>query len=276
MQTTAALDVTSLRLAGFCKTNQYSIADSQIRVASGQRFFRPADDVGDYFIVQQRNADISGLQQVQRDLAVGGAMLDNVKEIGGMVFNDLNRMQDLIKLYYAPTANDDEKNSYQIEFNTIKNRITNEINNTYYNDRQLVQNCGSTPLMEIALDPRDFSQKFAITFDANDVADSSSLTLGASDIATEQAALEVQLEKATSYLAKSKVYGDTIAALGNLTSQKSDRYADVVSSIRDADEGLEIMALTKKEICQQIAVSMLAQANMFRSGIAALAKGAGK
>jgi flagellin len=275
MLTTAALEITSLRISEFFKNNQHSIQKSLVRVSSGKRFVEPADAVSEYFRTKQIKADIRGLQQIQRELSMGIALTDTAKGVGTTVFEDLTRMQELFKSYYDPRSTTDQRTIDQTEFEVIKNRIADETADAYYDDWKLVKDCGTTPLMSIILDPRDISMTYDISYDAGDVTDVSGLSLGVSDQATEQAALQEQLNHAASYLAKSVVFNDALAMHRDLISQKSITYEGSAENAENIDEGAEIMALVKKNINQQMAVSMLAQANMFRIGIAALAGATG-
>ena len=273
MLTTAALDLTSLRLSAFYKTNQYAIYDSMTHVASGKRIQQPSDNAADYFHAQHLNADALGLQQVGRELAVGSALLDSAKAVGSSVFDDLTQMGELIKSYYDPSRTADQQAGDKAEFNAARARVTSDVNTAYYDNFKLVADNGSTPLMKIVLDPRDLTATFDISFDAGDVADATGLSIGTSDKATELSALQTQLGKAGSYLAKATVYSDSLAAQHDLTADKVVVYDQAVENTVSGDDGADLMKLTKQNLCQQMAVSMLAQANMFTHAIAALAWG---
>jgi flagellin-like hook-associated protein FlgL len=273
MLTTAALELTSLRLAGFYKVNQSNINENMVRVASGQRFSQPSDDGVDYFHVRSMDADRQGLAYVQRNIRIGGALAAAAKEAGTMVFEDIYRMQEIVKSYYNPNSTDDERTTDQIEFDTVKNRVTSEIATTRYNGRKLVDDSSADPLVRIQLDPRDRTSTYEIRYGATDVADVSGLTLGVSDQATESAALQDQLNKAASYLAKTNVFSDALATYDDLTERKSVQYGNSMKNTAAVDEGGEIMALVKRNICQQMAVSMMAQAAMFRAGVASIIMG---
>ncbi|MBN2035320.1 MAG: hypothetical protein JW768_01125 [Chitinispirillaceae bacterium] len=270
MLISAALNSTSLHLSEIYKLNQLRINDNMVRVATGKRFQYPSDNIPDYFRVHQLRADIKGHQQVQRELSYGAALLDSAKEVGTIVFEDLIKMQELMKEYYDPGRTDDERTADQIQFNVIRQRISDAIDTAYYDGWELVQDNGSTPLLSIILDPRDISQTYDISYDAGDVTDVSGLTLGIGAQAAEEAALQSQLDRAASYLAKSVVYSDAVASHQNLLSLKNIRYLDSIDNVEKADDGAEIMSLVKKNISQHMTVSMMAQANMFRSGIASL------
>jgi flagellin-like hook-associated protein FlgL len=273
MLTTAALEVSSLRLTEIFKSNQFDLSNRLARVASGKRVRGPSDNSVDYFYVRQMRADIRGHQQVGRELAVGGALVDMAIDVGGMVFEDVNRLGEIIRLYYDDSTSGEEKDAYRAEFESVKNRIADTISGSYYGDHQLVKDYGATPLMKIILDPRDVGQTYDISYDSGDVADVSGLTLGVTDLAAEQGALQTQLDKAASYLAKSVVYGDSIVSHQNMLAMKNVRYLTNADEIENADQGAEIMALVKKSLNQQMAASMMAQTNMFRAGIAAIVSG---
>ena len=270
MLISAAMTTTSLNLTDCYRLNQSRLADSMLRVASGKRFQSPADSISDYFRSRQFRTDIKGNQQVQRELSVGAGLLDAAKEVGGTVFEDLTKMQELMQDYYDITRSADDRAADKIEFNAIKNRIADIIENTYYSDWKLVQDNGAKPLLSIVLDPRDISMTYDISYDAGDVTDATGLTLGVSDRATEEAALQGQLDHAASYLAKSVVYSDAVMAHRDMLSNKNINYQECIDNTEKNDDGAEMMNLVRLNLNQQMTVSMLAQANMFRSGIAAL------
>lgn len=270
MLISAAMTTTSLNLTDCYRLNESRLADSMLRVASGKRFQSPAGSISDYFRSQQFRADIKGHQQVQRELSVGAALMDTAKEVGGTVFEDLTKMQELMQDYYNEATTDDERTVDVAEFNAIKNRIADTIKNTYYGNWKLVQDNGAKPLLSIVLDPRDISMTLDISYDAADVTDSTGLTLGVSNQATEEAALQGQLDHAASYLAKSVVYSDAVMAHRDMLSNKNIRYQESIDNTEKNDDGAEMMKLVRLNLNQQMNISMLAQANMFRSGIAAL------
>jgi flagellin-like hook-associated protein FlgL len=274
MLTTAPLDISSLRLSAFYKVNQNVIYNSMIHVASGKRVSAPSDNAGDYFYAKQMNADAKGLQQVQREMSVGSALLDSAKAVGSEVFEDMSKLKELVKSYYDISRTADEQDVDKTEFNTIRDRITSTLNNGYYDKWKLVADNGAVPLMKIILDPRDPSTTFDISFDANDVTDVSGLTLGSgAGQAAESAALDTQIGHAGSYLAKANVYYDDLAAQHDLTANKVVYYSQSVADAENDADGAALMRLVRQNVCQQISVSMLAQANMYKTNIAALAWG---
>ncbi|MBN1128829.1 MAG: hypothetical protein JXA71_07575 [Chitinispirillaceae bacterium] len=270
MLISAAMTGTSLQLTGYYRKNERGLQESMLRVATGTRFQRPADAIPDYFRSRQFRADIKGQQQVQRELSFGSALLDSAKEVGTMVFEDLTRMQELMKEYYDDGSSNDERAAAQIEFNVVKNRIIDAVENSYYDKRKLVGDNGAVPLMSIVLDPRDIRVTYDISYGAEDVTDASGLTLGIDTREAEQTALQAELDHAASYLAKSVVYSDAVFSQSSLLAQKNICYRESIENNETTDEGAEIMKLVRRSLNQQMNVAMMAQANMFRAGIAGL------
>ena len=270
MLISADMTTTSLRLSEFYRLNEYRMADNMMRVASGKRFQRPADSIPDYFRSQQFRADIKGQQQVQRELSYGSALTGAAKQIGQEVFEDLGKLQELMDHYYDPATSADERHADQIVFTSIKNRIMDTVDAAAYDEWKLVQDNGATPLMSIVLDPRDISLTYDISYGAEDVTDASGLTLGVGAQADEQAALQTELNHAASFLAKSIVYSDSVMSHRDMLADKNVRYMESLDNTESSDDGAEMMALVRRNMSQQMTVSMMAQANMFRSGIAAL------
>jgi len=80
--------------------------------------------------------------------------------------------------------------------------------------------------------------------------------------------LQAELDKAGSFLAKSNVYSDSLAAQMELTGNKQIYYGEAAEDTVKADDGAAMMKLVKQNLCQQISVAMFAQANMYKQGIA--------
>jgi flagellin-like hook-associated protein FlgL len=272
MLISADMTTTSLKLTEHYQLNAFQLSQNMLRVASGKRFQRPADSIPDYFRSQQFRADIRGQEQIQRELSIGSALLGTAKEIGQSVFEDLGKLQELMNHYYDPTTSADERQADRADFSAIKNRIIDTVENAYYDDWKLVQDNGNTPLLSIVLDPRDINMKYDIQYDAGDVTDASGLTLGSGAQAAEEAALQNELDHAASYLAKSIVYSDSVFSHRDMLAGKNVRYLESLDNTEAADDGAEMMALAKRNLSQQMTVSMIAQSNMFRSALAALIK----
>jgi flagellin-like hook-associated protein FlgL len=272
MLISADMTTTSLKLTEHYQLNEFQLSQNMLRVASGKRFQRPADSIPDYFRSQQFRADIKGQTQIQRELSIGSALLGTAKEIGQSVFEDLGKLQELMNHYYDPTTTADERQADQADFSAIKNRITDTVENAYYDDWKLIQDNGNTPLLSIVLDPRDINMKYDIQYDAGDVTDASGLTLGSGAQAAEEAALQNELDHAASYLAKSIVYSDSVLSHRDMLAGKNVRYLESLDNTEAVDDGAEMMALAKRNLSQQMTVSMIAQSNMFRSALAALIK----
>jgi flagellin len=275
MTTEAIGGTTSVLLANFYNINQYQLNQSMVNISSGKRFQTPADNAVDYFHAAKMRSNVSGLQQSNRDIAGAVATLDVAKAVGTSVYNDLSHLNDLVNTYYDDGTTDDQKTAITADFNSTKSRIENTINDSSYNNRKLVAATGDTPLTQVILDPSNVADTYQATYDAGDVADASGLTLGVTDKATEQAAVETEFDKASSYLAKTTVYSDSLKAYYDMNGQTEATYEKNAEDTENIDGGAASMELVKQQLCQQMTVSMMAQANMNRSSVLTLI-GAGK
>lgn len=270
MSTDSIGGTASIFLANFYNANQSRLNDNLVRISSGKRFQSPGIHAADYFHAAAMRNDVSGLQSINREIVGATGMLKVAEQVGQSVFDDITRLKEIVKQYYFPATTDEEKTGLGIEFNTIKTRIVNAIGVANYDGKKLIADNGATPLRRVVLDSRDVSQTLDISYNAGDVADVGALAIGVTDQATELDAVEVQLGKSISYLAKTTVYAESLTAFYNMNNKKAITCSQNAEDTENIDGGAEAMELSKRQICQQMTVSMMAQANMVRSSVLAL------
>ena len=105
-------------------------------------------------------------------------MMDVVVDTGEMVYNGIQRMKQLVDLYYDESTTEDEKRAMQSEFSSLVKQVSYTVNNTYYDGKQLVSDSRDNPLDSVNLDPRDIDKKMVISFGAEQ-ANVDGLILGA-------------------------------------------------------------------------------------------------
>jgi flagellin-like hook-associated protein FlgL len=263
MLTGSALNVTYDRIAAFYKINQNRMSESMVKAASGSRFLRPADAIPDYFHAQRLKNQSTRYNEIRQNVAEGSGLIDVATGAGQYVFDSINRMKDLVKMYYD-TSDNGEKNGLKAEFDLLASSITSTISTTVYEGDKVISDSSAKPLKSISLDP-DSNQTFDISFTSAQVADTSALTLGTTDEQTETAAVQSELDKAGSYLAQASAYSAGIKAQYSLVSTKISAYQASQSDISDADMGQETADAINRSIRDQSAIAMMSQTNMARS-----------
>jgi flagellin-like hook-associated protein FlgL len=269
MSTDSIGGITSIRLASFYKLNQSNIDDNMVRISSGKRFKSPGIYAADYFHASAMRNDSTGLQQVNREI-VGAIGMSKAAEQGGQfVFEKVTRLKELISQYYG-TSDSEEKIAFTEEFNSIKKRITLMVGDCVYDGKKVLADNGAAPLRQVVLDPHDVTQTLDISFGAGDIVDVSTLTIGSGDQAAELNNVGVEELKAGIYMAKAASFTVSLNAFYDMNGKKSAICQDNADNTENTDTGAEYMQLSKRQISQQMTVSMMSQANMVRSSVLTL------
>jgi len=174
-------------------------------------------------------------------------------------------MQQLVNSYYAAGPTAAQQGVDAAQFTALQQQIAATIGSADYDGTQVISANNGAPLWSSMIDPSDPTHQLAITYDPSDIVDASGLTLGASGQASESAALQAQVDAASSYLAKTTNYTDMIDDQNDLMSGNIATLNQTVSNEQGADEGAAMMALSTQNIYSQSAMSMLAQANTDRT-----------
>jgi flagellin len=264
MSANVTLETAALGIAQFYQTNQSAMNGTIQSLASGYRVNGPNDDPAAYAQINCMQSEASGLTQIQSDMVDGSSLLQVAQAAGTAVYSDLANMQNLLTSYYAAGTTADQQAVDADQFQGLQNQVETTINTTDYNGQQVITANGGAPLWGAMLDPNDPSQQFDISYDPTDIADVSGLTLGVSGQAAETAALNAQIQSATSYLAKTSNYTDMLNDQSTLVSENLSTYDQAISNEQDVNQGAALTTLSTQSICQQSALSLLAQANTDR------------
>lgn len=264
------LSVTSGRIARFYRTNENSMADSLIRLASGRRVNRPSDSIPDYFRSEQMKRENRSATTLLRGIGEGLALTSVATAVGEQVFNGISSMRDIVKRYYDENASDDDKGALEADFELYRNTVSSIIDSSTYEGIQLISDNGGDAFRTVSLDTNDFTQQMSISYTADDIADVSSLQIGQSDEETEMAAVMDELEKAGSYLAKTSGYRYGLHAHYNLINAKITATSDEAKRSVAADTGEEMVTAMNRSIRNETSLAMFAQANMYQLSIVQL------
>lgn len=257
----------SFSLPNFYSLNLSKLNDTMVRISSGKRFQASSAPTADYFHAQTMKNNVRELQSVNRDMVGAIGMVKVAETAGETVFDDVAKLKELVNHYWG-TSNPDEQSILVTEFNVVKNRVISTIANSWYEDKQLLANNGSTPLRRVVLDPRNVSDTMDIMFDPVEVANVNSLTIG--DSAGQEAevnAIDAESFKAGNFLAKTTAYKETLTAFLNMNVKQGTTYIAAAENTENIDGIKESAELTKRQVAQQMTVSMMAQANMMRSSV---------
>ena len=276
-------------ISSFVASNARVVQNSLISIAAGQRIMRPADGIADYFSARSMNSQIRGLEHAKRGLFQARTIVSLAEESVAMVFGDLEEILDSAREYFA-TNNEDMKRHYLNRINELKGLVVQTIENTVFNDKQLlkanlvpalkdkdgnvVRNSYIAPLFEVMIDPNNVNNRMTIIFGNEVVFDSDDIGNMFSE--TDQKAsienIQAQINRAARFMGAIKGLKTGIDAQININEISAEQMSNSTKNALGLDDMDGIFDLTKRQIQQQAAVSMLTQGNMMRGGVLNLIK----
>ncbi len=260
------LSITYARIATFNKINQNQLGNSLVSLASGKRIRQPQDGPSEFFRAQRLSRDSNDYTRIKNDVAKASALMDVVSDAGEMVFNGIDRMKQLVNLYYDESTDDDQKRAMQAEFSSLVKQVSHVVNNSYYDNKLIISDSSANPLDSVNIDPNDINNRIVISFSADQVANVDGLKLGTSREA-DMKAVQKELDKAGSYMASASAYSIGLNAQYAIAEKKVNISNNVKESITGADGGQEMIRATNRSIQHQSSYAMMAQANMIRTSV---------
>ena len=224
------------------------------RIASGNRVNSAADDAAGSAIIETLTAQLNGLDQGTRNTLDMQALATTAE--GGLdgISDSLNRIRELSVQALNDTNTPAGREIIQNEINQLADHIQSTVNNTQFNNRNLLD--GSAANLNTASGPdgtgatvtiNDMSSlaqavaNFNVTgsFDLNDI--DGALT----EVAGQRAQIGAQMNR----------FDHTVSA----NSISSLNMADARSRVRDADIAAEIAALSQERVINEVEVLMQQQ-----------------
>lgn len=261
----STLALTTSRIGNYYNQSKTSISKSLELLSSGIKYRTPSDGVGEFMTVERLKQDDRGYTQIQRGLKRTQAIVNTAEQVGEQIVNEFARLKELTYDYWSAPAGSDDRTRIETEFNTSAANITTLMDSAYAGGKDLIQNGTVTSAL---LNPNDLSQTMDIAYTAGDIADASVLTVnGGADYDASIAAINVESQKAMSYLAKTSGYSHSLASQIKVTDSIMENSAAMVSTLNNIDDAEEMSNYVTQDIRSQASISMLSQANMLRSSV---------
>ncbi|MFN8391512.1 MAG: flagellin [Bdellovibrionota bacterium] len=232
-------------------------------LASGKRINRASDDPAGNAIATQLFAQSSVDVVAARNIS-DGVSIANIAEGALSSASDITvRLNELATQASNGTLSDTQRTALNQEFSALRSQLDTISNTTEFNGQQLLSGNGTSIALQVGGDASSNSQ---INLQTTGVS-SQSLGLASLDISTQagaQAALD-STKNAVSALSQTR--GDLGAVVSRLDTAfdqiQTDRLgrSEAASRISDADIASEASKSTAYKISQQVATSLLAQAN---------------
>lgn len=261
-----ATNVASLNAQKNLMGNSLNLNRSFERLSSGSRINRAADDAAGLAISEQLRALIRGYRQADRNANDGVSLVQVAEGSLNEVSSMLIRLRELAIQGSSDTIGDTERKFIDVEYQQMKSEIQRITESTEFNGYNLLNGTGGVIDIQVGVHNDAFQDR--ISFNAS-AANSTLEALGLTGetVATKQSS-QMSLDVVDNALTSVNAIRANFGALQNRlvsTSQNlkvaDENYSAANSRIRDADIAAETSELSRNQILQQAAISVLSQAN---------------
>jgi len=250
-------------------TNARGLSSVMQQLSTGKRINNAVDDVAGMAISTRLTSQIRGLNQAIRNTNDGISLIQTAEGATDQVTNMLQRMRELAVQASNDTNNTSDRSYLDLEFQALTSQIDNIANYTQWNGADVLNQKGGTSGVFSFQVGANSGQTISITF--------SNMTTQAN----KGVLSDIQSKNITGTVSASAALGVIISALDTVSLSRSnmgavisrlqftsDNLANVSakaqesrSRIEDTDYSQATTELAKRNIIQQAAQAMLAQAN---------------
>ncbi len=267
-------NVSSLNAQRNLQNTQKSLDTSYSRLASGLRINSAKDDAAGLQISNRLTSQINGLDQGNRNANDGISLAQTAEGAMDEVTTMLQRMRTLAQQSANGSNNTDDRTAIQAEVNQLSSEIDRISSDTTFGGKKILDGSFSGDF-QVGADANQtisFAISFAMTIDG--IAGSGSTTISGFtsgtdgiDVSTASASQTVlanvdkMIKAVDSKRAELGAVQNRLDSTIRNQSNVSENVSAARSRIRDADFATETANMTKQNILQQAASSVLAQAN---------------
>ncbi|GGC99210.1 flagellin [Vreelandella lutescens] len=266
-------NITALIGQNNLSNSQAMLSKAQERLSSGLRINSAADDAAGQAIANRMSAQITGMQQAQRNTNDGISLAQTMEGGLNQISDNLQRIRELATQAANDTNTAEDRDSIQLEIDQRVEEITRVAEATSFNGTNLLNDSGTT--LNIQVGANTTADVDNLTVDLVD-ATATGLSVDALDVSSfsnAQAAIDSVDDALQSIDDNRATLGATInrfeSVLENLTTDVTN-LSEARSRIQDADYAVEVSNLTRAQILQQAGTSMLAQANQTPQSVLSL------
>ncbi len=273
-------NIPSLNAQRILGNNNDRLAQSIERIASGIRINRASDDAAGLAISESLRSDIRALRQANRNANDGISLLNTTEGSLNEQSSILIRLRELASQASTGTVGSTERQTIQIEFNSLRNEIDRISNTSEFNGITLLDgslastvSTDSQLIVQVGLDATDNSRiNFNTTIGLQAI---SSTSLGIESISVTGAANALTaldaVNSAISIVTQARgkvgaVQNRLVRAINNLATTTENLQA-AESAIRDADIAEEVANLTRNQILVASSTAVAGQANLLPQSV---------
>jgi len=270
------------------RDNTNMVKSSIEKLSTGSRINRAGDDAAGLSIGQKMTTLIRGMDQAQRNIGDGIAMISTMDGALGVVQDNLQRVRELTVQALNGTNGNDEKDAIQREINERITAINDMGKNATFNGVSLLQSTTDITLQNGASDGNTLVIQTAAGTSANrgffidhNSTGSGSLgegaialstfSIGATNVkslsgtttATTSALsrLDTMIKNVSRMRSQGGAYENSLGSSMDFLDIYSESLQGARSRVQDVDVAAESAQTSKAQILQQSAAAMLGQAN---------------
>ena len=229
------------------------------RLSTGKRINKASDDPAGIHRVMRLNAEIQGIKTASRNAADGQSLIDTLDASLSEVQTILLRMRELTVQAISDTNSASDRAALDLEISQLELEITRIGGTTSFGGKLIFD--GNTHYLQIGPRSGDTLEVQAYTLSAS--------TLGLIEDLTTRANAETYLGAIDTAITDISEKRSAAGALSNrldfVMSSLDNNRVNLFksrSNIEDADFAVESVKLAKAKILEQVAIAMIAQANV--------------
>jgi flagellin len=244
------------------------------RLSSGKRINSAVDDAAGLAIGKDLEARVSGLNQAIRNTNDGISMVQIAESAMDEATTILQRMRDLAVQAANDSLTTTERGYLDDEASKLSTTLNAVLDQATFNGKDLIDtNANVTLTFQVGADNGDTLavqidslSAATLTVEASDITIGTTVALASASIAKIDAALGVLYSDRAGLGAVQAQMESTVRNLSNV----AENTAAATGRVIDTDYAAETANLTKAQILQQAATSILAQANAQPQSVLAL------
>jgi len=264
---------------------QNDLSKSMEKLSSGLRINRAADDAAGLAISEGLRAQVTGLNQAQRNAQDGISVIQTAEGALTEVHDILQRMRELTVQGANDTNNGGARAAIDGEIDALAKELDRIVDNTEFNGIKLLKGDGAGAALnfsiqvgagsgqdnQIVIALKDIGAALSGITDATGASQLAKLgaptTTAAADAAANLTAIDTAIKAISTARADYGAQQNRLESSIRSLSVSSENLAAAESRIRDTDMAQEMVKYTAKNILSQAGTAMLAQANQSTQGV---------
>jgi flagellin len=245
-------------------------------LSTGRRIARASDDAAGLAIATRLTAQIRSLNQAARNANDGISLVQaaegSLDELGGV----LTRARELAVQSANGTLSGTDQDALQAEFASLIQQVDQIANSTDFNGIPLLNNAGNVITLQVGAGTVANTDTLDVTLTSVLSTDLSIDTLDIGSTGDASAAIDA-LDDAIDVISAERsnlgAVQNTLTGTISAVEIRAENLSSARSRILDVDVASETAELTKHNILQQAALSVLAQANQQPQAVLSLLQG---